>query len=150
MCSPLGGKDTVAGPRNFLNFFRRHRWAHQRDRAKYSTPYTTTKFNTPNCIDSVLGASYLATCSEPSWTFKAHSRQPFTMTTWTIGHAILNASTFHRSASYNNSTALQQFYFCTTTMAYTGDSSSPSARPTTAMLYTLTPSINDIQTWNLI
>ena len=41
MCSPLGGKDTAAGPRNFLKIFRRHRWAHQRDGAKYSTPYTT-------------------------------------------------------------------------------------------------------------
>ena len=109
-----------------------------------------TEFNTPNCIDSVLEASYLATCSEPSWTFTAHPRQPFTMATWTIGYAILNESTLHRAASYNNSTALQQFYCCTTTMAYTGDSPSPSPRPTITMSYTSTPSINDIQTWNLI
>ena len=31
----------VAVPRNFLKFYRRHRWAYQRDRAKYSTPYTS-------------------------------------------------------------------------------------------------------------
>ena len=41
MCSPLQGKDTAAGPRHFLKLFRRHRWIHQRDGAKYSTPYTT-------------------------------------------------------------------------------------------------------------
>ena len=105
-----------------------------------------TKFNTPNCIDSVLGASYLAICSEPSWIFKAHPLQPFTMATWTIGYAILNASTLHRAASYNNSTALPQFSCCTTTMAYIGDSPSPSARPTITMSYTLTPSTNDTQT----
>ena len=109
-----------------------------------------TEFNTPNCIDSVLGASYLATCSAPSWTSTEHPRPPYTMATWTIGYVIRDASTLHRAATYNNSTALQQFYFCTTTMAYTGDSPSPSARPTITMSYTLTPSINDIQTWNLI
>ena len=45
MCSPLGGKDTADGPRHFLKLFRRHRWIHQRDGAKYSTPYTTVVEN---------------------------------------------------------------------------------------------------------
>ena len=108
-----------------------------------------TEFSTPNCTDSAPGASYLATCSAPSWTFTAHPRLPYTMAIWTIGYVIRNASTLHRAATYSNSTALQQYYFCTTTMAYTGDSPSPSARPTITMSYTLTPSINDIQTWNL-
>ena len=108
-----------------------------------------TEFNTPKCIDSVLGASYLATYSAPSWTFTEHPPQPFTMATWTIGYAILNASTLHRAASYNDSTALQQLSCYTIMMAYIGNSPSPSARPTITMSYTLTPSINDIQTWNL-
>ena len=109
-----------------------------------------TEFNTPNCIDSVLGASYLATCSAPSWTSTAPPRQPFTMATWTTGYETHNERTLHHDATYSNSTMLQQFYSCTTMMAYTGDSPSPSARPTITMSYTLTPSINDIQTWNLI
>ena len=141
-----------------MNYRPQHRWNADistvtMDSTVQSGPVTAsardTEFNTPNCIDSVLGASYLATCSKPSWTFKAHPRQFFTMATWTIGYEILNASTLHHAASYNDSTVLQQFSCYTIMMAYIGDSSSPSARPTITMSYTSTPSIKDIQTWNL-
>jgi hypothetical protein len=109
-----------------------------------------TEFNIPKCTDSALGASYLVTCSAPSWTSTAPPRQPFTMATWTTGYETHNERTLHHDATYSNSIVLQQFYSCITTMAYTGVSPSPFARPTIIMSYILTPSINDTQTWNLI
>ena len=109
-----------------------------------------TEFNTPKCIESVLGVSYLATYFKLSWTLAEHPLQPSTMATWTTGYGTLTASTLQHAALYNDSTALQQFSCYTIMMAYIGDSPSPSARPTITMFYTLTPSINDTQTWNLI
>jgi hypothetical protein len=109
-----------------------------------------TEFNTPNYTDSVLGDFCPVISSEPSWTSTEHPRQPSTMVTWTTGYGTLNARKLHHAASYNNYTVLLQSSSFTITKVYTGDSPSPSARPTITMSSTSTRSTNGIQTWNLI
>ena len=109
-----------------------------------------TEFNIPKCTDSALGASYLATCSAPSWTYTTPPRQPSTMAIWTTGYETHNARTPHHDAIYSNSIVLQQSYSCIITTAHTGVSPSPFARPIITMSYILTPSINDTQTWKPI
>ena len=100
---------------HLMNYYPQRKWNADistvpTDSTVQSRPVTAldrdTDFNTLNCIDSVLGASYPATCSAPSWTSTAHPRQPFTMAIWTTGYEIHNESTLRHAVTYSNSIAL--------------------------------------------